>query len=78
MTNINNNYKRYQNFQNTNIQQNNFKHDFVEQNYKINGNKTLGEKRELGANRELPKQDNSFLQNATRLSVNSQGQFIKK
>ena len=74
---INNNYKRFQGYQNSNVNSNSFKQDFMEQNYKVE-KKPLGEKKDLGEKRELPKQDNSFLERSTRLGINSQGQFIKK
>lgn len=77
MTDINNGYKRYQNYKNPNVQ-NTLKHNYMEQNYKIGDKKVLGEKKEIGEKRELPKQDNAFLKNATRLGVNNQGQFFKK
>lgn len=78
MGDINNNYKRFQSYQGNTVKSNNFKHDYVEQHYKINDNKPLGEKREFGEKRELPKSNNSFLRNASRLGVNKQGQFFKK
>ena len=74
---INNSYKRFQGYQNNNVNMNNLKKDYVEQNYKIN-DKPLDNKRELREKCELPKQDNAFLKNASRLGVNGQGRFIKK
>lgn len=74
---LNNSYKRFQGYQNNNGIQQNLKQNYLEQNYKID-NKPLGEKKELNEKKELPKQDNSFLKNATRLGVNNQGQFVKK
>ena len=68
---IKNNYKRFQSYQNNSVGNHSLKKDFVEQNYKVND-------KPLGENKELPKQDNSFLRNASRLGVNNQKQFLKK
>lgn len=75
---IKNNYKRFQSYQNNNAQENNFYKNYMEQNYKVDTNKNSEKTHELGEKRELSKQDAEFLKNASRLSVNSQGNFIKK
>ena len=76
MADINNNYKRFQTY-NVSSQQNSFRQDYMEQNYKME--KTpLGEKRELGERKELPKVDSSFIERRVRLDVNNQGRFMKK
>ena len=75
MGNINNNFRRFQTYKSINSE-NGFKRDFMEQNYKVD--KQLEEKNDLEKKHELPKQDNAFLKNASRLSINNKGQFIKK
>ena len=45
MADINNNYKRFQTY-NASSQQNTFKQDYMEQNYKVE-KRPIGEKREL-------------------------------
>lgn len=69
---INNNYKRFQSYR-TDNKANNFKQNYMEQNYQVNHN----EKKELEQKKELSKPDTSFLERSTRLGVNN-GQFFKK
>ena len=76
MTNINNSYKRFQNYGNS-APQNTFRQDYMEQHYGFE-KKTLGEKREISEKKELSKIDKSFIERTTRLGMNSQGQFFKK
>ena len=76
MADINNSYKRFQTYTNS-VNNNTFKQDYMEQNYKVE-KKVLGEKRELGEVKELPKVESSFIERTTRLGVNNQGHFFKK
>ncbi len=76
MTNLNNNYKRFQSYENANNVNNNIKKDYVEMNY--NSNNKLSKPTEIGNKKELPKQDNSFLRSSVRLTVNSNGQFDRR
>lgn len=76
MADINNNYKRFQTY-NASKQQNTFRQDYMEQNYKVE-KRPIGEKCELGERRELPKVDSSFIERSVRLDVNNQGRFMKK
>ena len=77
MMNFNNNYKRFQNYQNNGFE-NNLKKDFVEQNYKVDKKRELGEKKELPAKKELNTPDTSFLEKTTKIGIDSQGQFYRK
>lgn len=76
MADINNNYRRFRTYTN-NANQNTFKQDFMEQNYKVE-KKVLGEKSKLDERKEFPKVDSSFVERSVRLGINNQGNFIKK
>ena len=75
---IKNNYKRFQSYQNNNAQENNFKKNYVEQNYKVDNQKPFEKKEELEIKRDISQSDTAFLKNATRLSIDARGKFIKK
>lgn len=72
---INNNYKRFQSYR-TDNKANNFKQNYMEQNYQ-NKQNINNDKKELGQKKELSKPDTSFLERSTKIGVNN-GQFFKK
>ena len=80
MADINNTYKRFQNFQATNVESS-LKKDFMEQNYKVEKSlekKELETHKDLNNSKNLSSPDKSFLERSVKLGVNSQGNFFKK
>lgn len=77
MSNINNTYKRFQNYQPNGLE-NNLRKDFMEQNYKIdkNNDKKL-DNNSLLKEQNLREPDKSFLEKSVKLGVNNRG-FVKK